>query len=76
MSSSGRSSGRSLDTRPRQAPAEPAAYSVQEVARLLSCSRRHVYDHLIAGGRVRTLKVGRRVLIPAHEVQALLEEAR
>lgn len=64
-----------LAARAEPSPAGAIAYSVDEVASLLSCSRRHVYDHLIGTGRLRKLKVGRRVLIPAADVAALMEDA-
>ena len=64
-----------LDQGRPQAQPQPVAYSVVEVAELLSCSRRHVYEHLIGTGRLSTLKVGRRVLVPAADIRRLMDEA-
>ena len=42
----------------------PVAYAVPEAARALSVSRDTIYQ-LIRSGRLRTIKVGRRRLVPA-----------
>jgi excisionase family DNA binding protein len=49
------------------------AYSIDETARLLSISRRHVYE-LIAEGRLVGRKLGARRVIPRREIDALLAE--
>jgi excisionase family DNA binding protein len=41
---------------------QPLAVSISDAARLLSVSRRHLYD-LLASGQLRAFKSGRRTLI-------------
>jgi excisionase family DNA binding protein len=48
-----------------------AAFSIKEFGLVVGLSRTSVY-HAIAQGRVKTLKWGKRTLIPAGEVQAFL----
>lgn len=50
------------------------AYSVDEAARLLSISRRHVYD-LIATGKLRGRKLGKRRVFTRTELEQLLEQS-
>jgi excisionase family DNA binding protein len=61
------------------AEAPRRALSVREAASVLSMSRSGLYD-LIASGAVRTVKVGKRRLIPDSEIRRLLgdeaQEAR
>jgi excisionase family DNA binding protein len=51
---------------------EPYAYSRQETAELLHVSVRHV-DELLADGHIDSVKYGARRLIPATEIQRLLQ---
>jgi excisionase family DNA binding protein len=51
---------------------EKLGYSIDETARSVGLSRTSV-KNLIASGRLRTVHVGRRVIIPRREVAALLE---
>jgi excisionase family DNA binding protein len=47
-------------------------YRIDEVAKLLGCSRRHVFT-LVAQGRLRAVKLSRRATrIPASEVERLV----
>lgn len=60
--------------------AEIQLYKMDEVAKILGCSRRHVFT-LVSQGRLRAVKLSRRATrIPASEVErlvaALSEEAR
>jgi len=48
-----------------------AAYNVKEVARLLGVSERHARTE-IKNGRIRSFRLGRRVLIPASALDQLL----
>lgn len=50
----------------------PLLYSRKEAARLLSISLRSV-DYMIAGGKLRTRKIGSRILIPASAVHRMAE---
>jgi excisionase family DNA binding protein len=47
------------------------AYSVEEVRRALGIGRSTIHD-LMAMGRIRSVKAGRRTLIPAAAVEAYL----
>jgi excisionase family DNA binding protein len=47
------------------------AYSIDEAARLLSISRRHLYD-LISKGRLTSCKLGARRVITRSELERLL----
>lgn len=51
---------------------EPLAYSVAEACRVSSLGRTQLYS-LIAAGRLESRKVGRRTLIPAASLRALVE---
>jgi excisionase family DNA binding protein len=53
------------------APVPRYAYSLDEAARSISLSRRALYD-LIVAGRVRTVKLGQRRVVPAAELERLL----
>jgi len=50
----------------------PICYSVADAARVLSLSRRGVY-RLVEHGRLRVIKLGRRTLVPASSIRALVE---
>jgi excisionase family DNA binding protein len=52
-------------------PNRRLAYSVSEACRLLSISRRHLYD-LLAEGRIKSTKLGDRRLIAHAELERLL----
>lgn len=58
---------------PNRAIGEPArlAYSAAEVAPMLGCTRQHI-NNMIARGELRSVKLGRRRLIPASAIDALL----
>jgi excisionase family DNA binding protein len=49
----------------------PLAYPVPDAAVALGVSARHVWN-CIARGEVRSIRLGRRVLIPATEIDRLL----
>jgi excisionase family DNA binding protein len=51
---------------------EPLAYSVREACRLSSLGRTRLYQ-LIAEGRLEVRKIGKRTLIPASSLRALIE---
>lgn len=51
---------------------ERLAYSTAEVADLLGMDRTTVYRHCTAG-IIRSVHIGGRVLVPAHELDRLLE---
>lgn len=57
---------------PDPAPARPpgSPWPVPEAARFLGVSERHLY-RLIDANKVRSLRIGRRRLIPAAEVERL-----
>lgn len=50
------------------------AYSIPGAARAIECSERHIYN-LVAAGKVRLVKSGRKSLIPASDLRALVEAA-
>ena len=50
----------------------PYLYSIQDATRLLSVSRSSLY-YLIAAGKIRPIKIGRRTLIPDQELQRYIE---
>lgn len=52
---------------------EPLAVDVREAARLLSLSP-HTIRAYISKGRIRAVRVGRRVLIPVVELERLVRE--
>jgi excisionase family DNA binding protein len=54
--------------RPQGAP-----WPISDAAKYLAISDRHLW-RLIDGGRVRAIRLGRRVLIPAHEIERLARE--
>ena len=51
----------------------PRCLGVEEAARLLNVGRSTVYD-LIRSGRLRSIKIGRRRLVPRAALDALLAE--
>jgi len=51
---------------------EPLAYSVNEACRVSSLGRTRLYQ-LIAEGRLEVRKIGKRTLIPAASLRALIE---
>ena len=51
---------------------EPLAYSVGEACRVSSLGRTRLYQ-LIAEGRLDVRKIGKRTLIPAASLRALIE---
>ena len=50
----------------------PYLYSIQDATRLMSVSRSSLY-YLIAAGKIRPIKIGRRTLIPDQELQRYIE---
>ena len=50
------------------------AYSVSGAARAIDCSERHIYN-LVTAGKLRMVKSGRKSLIPASDLRALVEAA-
>ena len=57
-----------------QTATEPLAYSIPSAARAIDCSQRHIYN-LVSEGKLRLVKSGRRSLIPAADLRALVEAA-
>ena len=53
-------------------PPEPIAYSVADACRVSSLGRTRLYQ-LIGEGRLEVRKVGKRTLIPAASLRALIE---
>lgn len=53
-------------------PLPRVAYSLDEVAHSLGLSRRTMYE-LMDTGRLSTVKLGRRRLVPAQELERLLQ---
>jgi excisionase family DNA binding protein len=51
---------------------EPLAYSVADAIRVSSIGRTRLYQ-LIKEGRLETRKLGRRTLIPAESLRALID---
>jgi excisionase family DNA binding protein len=51
---------------------EPLAYSVNEACRVSSLGRTRLYQ-LIAEGRLEARKIGKRTIIPAASLRALIE---
>jgi excisionase family DNA binding protein len=51
---------------------ELIAYTVADACRAISCSKGHLYN-LIRAGKLQTRKLGRKTLIPAHSLHALIE---
>lgn len=51
---------------------EPLAYSVSEACRVSSLGRTRLYQ-LIREGRLEVRKIGKRTLIPAASLRALIE---
>lgn len=51
---------------------EPLAYSINEACHVSSLGRTYVYL-LIKQGKLKTLKIGRRTLIPAASLRDLIE---
>lgn len=47
-------------------------YSISNAAKALDCSERHIYNQ-ISAGRLRVKKIGRRSIIPAGDLRALVE---
>lgn len=59
------------DNEPNQAPDHKRRfYSVPEVAKEFNLSDKHVW-YMIASGQLTSCKLGRRRLIPAHELDRL-----
>ena len=56
---------------PEQSP-EPLAYSVADACRVSSIGRTRLYE-LIGEGRLQARKIGKRTLIPAASLRALIE---
>lgn len=51
---------------------EPLAYSIADAVRVSSIGRTRLYA-LIGEGRLEARKIGKRTLIPAHSLRALIE---
>ncbi len=56
---------------PRPSDDRPATMSVDAAARYLGISRSHAYD-LVRAGELPHLRLGRRILIPTRDLDALL----
>ena len=61
-----------LPLNPKTSTIEPLAYSVKEACRVSSIGRTRLYQ-LIAEGRLEARKIGRRTIIPAESLRALIE---
>lgn len=59
----------------RQSPNEPTVYTVCEVARILRLGKISVYQ-AIEKGEIPCIRIGRRILIPRHALERLLENLR
>lgn len=59
-------------TKKAAAPVARLAYSIPEAAESIGCSVPHVW-RLIAAGKLRSSKAGRRTIIPATALIALVE---
>jgi excisionase family DNA binding protein len=53
---------------------DPLLHDIPEAGRLLHCGRTTVYE-LIRGGQLRTIKVGRRTLIPHSSLLEFIDRA-
>jgi len=53
-------------------PPAKAAYSIAELCKILGIGKTSVYAQIQAGN-IKTLKVGRRTIVPAGEIGAFLE---
>jgi excisionase family DNA binding protein len=53
-------------------PSEPLAYSIADACKITSIGRTRLYA-LIAEGRLEVRKIGRRTIIPASSLRALIE---
>lgn len=53
-------------------PPEPLAYSVADACRVSSIGKTRLYT-LISEGRLKARKIGKRTLIPAASLRALIE---
>ena len=53
-------------------PFEPLAYSIAEACRVSSIGRTRIYA-LIKEGRLQARKIGKRTIIPAASLRALIE---
>jgi excisionase family DNA binding protein len=51
---------------------EPLSYTVAGATAALGIGKTHLYE-LIKAGKVRKIKLGKRTLIPASDVRALVE---
>jgi excisionase family DNA binding protein len=49
----------------------PMVYTVSETAAMLGISRSHAYD-LVTEGQLPHLRLGRRIVVPRHAIEALL----
>ncbi|NML94729.1 helix-turn-helix domain-containing protein [Novosphingobium olei] len=52
--------------------AEPLAYSIAEASRVTTLCKSQIYN-LIRAGKLEARKLGRRTLIPARSLRALIE---
>jgi excisionase family DNA binding protein len=58
--------------KPEKVVIEPLAYSISEACRVSSLGRTRLYQ-LIGEGRLEVRKIGKRTLIPAASLRALIE---
>lgn len=56
----------------KQHPPAPLAYSIADACKITSIGRTRLYA-LIAEGRLEVRKIGRRTIIPASSLRALIE---
>ena len=49
------------------------AYSIKELAEALGCGMNKSYD-LVHSGQVESFKIGKKIMIPVHSVEALIKQ--
>lgn len=55
---------------------EKLLLTISEASERLNLNRSYVYDRLIARGELRSVKIGRRRLIPVRDLEAYVEGLR
>jgi excisionase family DNA binding protein len=62
-------------TEPQKPRIERLAYSPGELAKALGISKTYAYT-LVRNGRIKSIRVGSRWLVPVREVEAFLQKAK
>ena len=47
-------------------------YTMKELQPILKCSKNHIYD-MVKKGELPTIRLGRKIVLPAHRLQQLLD---